>query len=136
MSDERVKDAKTLIDGGRWEFGFYAAGYAVECALKACVLARMVHTGWVFDQTNIKVDECRTHNFTKLIQIAGLGDELIARLKASALASDGFAPNWNTAKAWDVSTRYEPKSEAEARAIYSAITDEPDGVLTWIRNYW
>jgi HEPN domain-containing protein len=50
MSEERIQDAKVLIDGGRYEFGYYAAGYAVECALKSCLLARMVHTAWVFEE--------------------------------------------------------------------------------------
>jgi hypothetical protein len=49
MANERIKDTKALIDGKRWEFAYYAAGYAVECALKSCVLARMIYTGWVFD---------------------------------------------------------------------------------------
>ena len=33
MAEERVKDAKALLDGGRWEFAYYVSGYAVECAL-------------------------------------------------------------------------------------------------------
>src|SRR5438552_17336 len=66
MAEERIKDAKALIDGGRWEFAYYATGYAVECALKSCLLARMIHTGWVF-QEKVKVDECLTHDFQKLI---------------------------------------------------------------------
>ena len=58
MAEERLKDAKALIDGGRWEFAYYAAGYAVECALKSCILARMIDTGLVF-QEKFKGDECR-----------------------------------------------------------------------------
>ena len=76
MANERIKDAKALIDGKRWEFAYYAAGYAVECALKSCLLARMIYTGWIFDDNVKKVDDCRTHDFLKLIHIAGLSDEL------------------------------------------------------------
>ena len=50
MAKERLKDAETLIDGSRWEFSYYAAGYAIECALKSCILARMIHTGWIFKE--------------------------------------------------------------------------------------
>jgi len=39
MAEERLRDAKALLDGQRWEFAYYSAGYAVECALKSCVLA-------------------------------------------------------------------------------------------------
>ena len=48
MADERVLHARVLLQGRRWAFAYYNAGYAVECALKACVLSRMILTGWVF----------------------------------------------------------------------------------------
>ena len=97
MANERIKDAEALIDGKRWEFAYYAAGYAVECALKSCVLARMIYTGWVFDDdVKKKVDDCRTHEFLKLIQIAGLWDELNNALKTSLAAGDEFVGNWDT----------------------------------------
>ncbi|NJR43126.1 MAG: HEPN domain-containing protein, partial [Akkermansiaceae bacterium] len=41
LAEERVRDAEALLAGGRWEFAYYSAGYAVECALKSCLLARM-----------------------------------------------------------------------------------------------
>ena len=136
MADERIKDAKALIDGGRWEFVYYTAGYAVECALKACVLARMIHTGWIFEEEVKRVEECGTHDFTKLIHIAGMLDDLNARLRQSAATSDYFVDNWNTVKKWTVTSRYKATPEADATELYAAITDEPCGVLRWIRNYW
>jgi HEPN domain len=136
MAEERIKDAKALIDGNRWEFAYYAAGYAVECALKSCLLARMIYTGWVFDENVTKVDACRTHDFLELIRIAGLRDELNNALKASSAAGGEFAKNWDTVNKWKVSSRYEPKTEAEAQGLYAAITDDPHGVLKWIQNFW
>ncbi len=131
MAEERIKDAKVLLDGGRWEFAYYAAGYSVECALKSCLLARMIYTAWVFEE-KWKAQECLTHDFGDLVKLAGL----ILELKAKQAASPVFAVNWGTAVLWKVSSRYESKSEAEARALYAAITDDPDGVLQWTRNYW
>lgn len=136
MAQERIKDAKALIDGGRWEFTYYVAGYAVECALKSCVLARMIHTGWVFNESVKNVADCRTHDFQKLVGIAGILGDLNARLKESAISSDGFVDNWQTVVAWTTTSRYEAKSQAEARKLYDAISTEPDGVMKWIRNYW
>src|ERR1700730_8700239 len=86
MAEERVKDAKALLDGGRWEFAYYAAGYAVECALKACLLARMIHTAWVF-QEKWEAKACLTHDFGKLIDLAGMRDELNNQLAATAAAA-------------------------------------------------
>lgn len=45
LAEARIQDAKALIDGGRADLAYYVAGYAVECALKSCTLARMIHTG-------------------------------------------------------------------------------------------
>jgi hypothetical protein len=50
LTDMRLLDAQALLAAGRWKFAYYAAGYAVECALKSCVLSRMVETGWVFEE--------------------------------------------------------------------------------------
>jgi hypothetical protein len=135
LAEERIKDAKALLDGQRWAFAYYVAGYAVECALKSCLLARMIHTGWVFqDKANIK--DCLTHDFGELIKLAGLKPELDAQLAASASAGGEFVGYWGTVSLWQVTSRYLAKSQVEAEALYEAITHDPHGVLKWVRNYW
>src|SRR5262249_15880684 len=59
---KRARDAKALIDGGRWEFAYYVAGYAIECALKSCVLASMIRTGLVFEDKFNNAKECLAHD--------------------------------------------------------------------------
>jgi hypothetical protein len=135
MAEERLKDARTLLDGGRWEFAYYASGYAVECALKSCILARMIETAWVFTE-KWQASVCLTHEFEKLVELAGLTKIRNDHLKASSAAGGEFAANWGTAEKWTVTSRYEGKTEAEAKALYAAIADEPYGVLRWIRTYW
>ena len=135
MAEERLKDAKALLDGGRWAFAYYAAGYSVECGLKSCILARMIHTARIFEEKwDAKV--CLVHEFGKLVHLAGLVDKLNESPKASAAAGGEFAVNWNAAKDWTVTSRYEAKTETEARELYAAIADEPHGVLRWIRKHW
>jgi HEPN domain len=136
LSQEWITDAKALMEGGRWGTAYYLAGYAVECALKSCVLSRMIHTGWIFREDVESILECRTHDLIKLVEIAGMREYLNARLTASASAKDGFVENWDTVSAWTVISRYQPKPEADTTKLYAAITDEPHGVLKWIRNYW
>lgn len=97
MAEERLKDAKTLIEGGRWEFAYYAAGYAVECSLKSCILARMIHTGLIFDK-DPKAKDCLIHDLEKLVSLAGLRDQLNEKLDASFAAGREFGDNWFTAK--------------------------------------
>jgi hypothetical protein len=142
MAEERIRDAKALLDGGRWEFAYYTAGYAVECALKACLLARMIHTGWVFEE-KWEAKVCLTHDFAKLIDLAGMRNELNDKLATSAAAAPAggqaggaFSGYWGTVLKWKVESRYQPRTEAEARGLYEAITHDPDGVLLWNKNYW
>jgi HEPN domain len=119
MAEERIKDAKAFLKSKRWEFAYYVAGYAVECALKSCLLSRMTITGWLFDDdvkdVRQRVDECRTHEFPKLIKNAGMLDELNKKLKESAAAGGEFVANWNIIGAWKSTSRYEARTEAEAR---------------------
>jgi hypothetical protein len=91
----------------------------------------MIHTGWVF-QEKAKINECLTHNFGELINLSGLSDELNTQLAANA----AFVGNWGLTTQWKVTDRYEKKTEADAKALYAAITDDPGGVLIWIMNYW
>ena len=135
MAEERILDAAALINGSRWAYAYYVAGYAVECALKSCVLARMIHTGGVFQDKKF-AEWCWTHDFGELVKLAGMTQELNARLAASAAAGGAFVANWGTVTQWNEMSRYELKAEAGARALYGAIIDDPDGVLRWIRNYW
>src|SRR5262249_46691526 len=135
MAEERIKDARALIRGKRWEFAYYAAGYSIECALKSCILAQMIYTAWVFEEKWNAAD-CRVHDFGKLVQLAGLTTELKARRAASASSGDQFDSNWGTVVAWKPESRYAPRTEAEARKLFDAITHKPDGVSLWLKNYW
>jgi hypothetical protein len=131
LAQERILDVDALIKGGRWSFAYYIAGYAVECALKSCFLARMIYTGWVF-QEKAKIAECLTHDFEELVKLSGLLPELNDQLASNT----AFVGNWGTAIQWKVTDRYGHKTEAEAKSLYAAITADPDGVLKWIMNYW
>ena len=106
-------------------------GYAVECALKSCVLAQMIHTGDVFTSKRF-AEECFTHDFGTLVRLAGLTPMLNAELAANP----AFVGFWTTAALWTETSRYQQKTQAEADALYLAITDNANGVMRWIRNYW
>ncbi len=48
LSDERISDARALLAANQWPGAYYLAGYALECALKSCVLAYIDRTGIIF----------------------------------------------------------------------------------------
>jgi hypothetical protein len=68
----------------------------------------------------------------KLVNLAGLD----AEFGAACGANPTLNAYWGVAKDWKETSRYELKSEAEARALLEAVTNEPDGVLRWIRSRW
>jgi HEPN domain-containing protein len=37
LSNARIREAKILFEAGEFSGAYYLAGYAVECALKACI---------------------------------------------------------------------------------------------------
>lgn len=131
MANERILDAGALRAAGRWAYAYYVAGYAVECALKSCILAQMINTGGVFTSKKF-AEECFTHDFGTLVKLAGLTPMLNAELATNA----AFVGFWGTAILWKETSRYEQKTQPEADALYLAITDNPNGVMRWIQNYW
>ena len=94
----------------------------------------MIHTAWVFEE-KWNARDCLTHDFDKLVRLAGLTPELNARRRPAA-SGDMFDSNWTTVVKWKVTSRYTSKTEADARDLFAAITHKPDGVLRWLKKYW
>ena len=84
LADDRVADAKALLDPGRWGCAYYVAGYAVECALKACI-AKLMKSEEFPDKTF--AEKCWTHNLAQLLALAGLKADLDAAMQADAQSS-------------------------------------------------
>jgi HEPN domain-containing protein len=40
LATERLDDAAALLNAGRYAGSYYVSGYAIECALKACIARR------------------------------------------------------------------------------------------------
>jgi HEPN domain len=129
LADRRIADAKVLIDGGRYDAGYYMAGYSVECGLKACV-ANLWKVE-AFPERSF-VPAVYIHDLKKLIDLAGLK----AVFDADTGANGALFGYWGTVLAWTEHTRYDDKDEVAARELYEGITDNPDGVLLWIKRYW
>jgi HEPN domain-containing protein len=130
ISEIRRRDAATLLKARQYSGAYYLIGYAVECALKACV-AKQVRR---YDFPDRKLaNEVFTHDVEKLMSLAGLAPEL----KKEIEANKPLELNWAVVKDWSESSRYEIGiTEAQARDLYLACTARRDGVLNWIRRRW
>jgi hypothetical protein len=131
LAEDRVLDAQALLAAGRWSGAYYLAGYAVECGLKACVLAHVERTGIIFVDKKY-AEKCWTHDLKELVKLA----ELEVTRAQDCGANPALEANWRKAFAWSEMARYEQKTEAEARDLFGAVTENVNGVLPWIRVRW
>lgn len=137
LTKRRVKEAKILYENKCFEGAYYLLGYAVECALKACI-AKQVQQ---YDFPDKKLaNESYTHNLINLIKTANLYEALNkSEYKSVKL-------NWsiitkttnNTSVAWSEMIRYHTDSisEVQAKDFFDAVIDENEGILKWLENYW
>ena len=131
LADIRIKEAIALAglptplpDGA-----YYLAGYAVECALKACIASTYNQHDWPEKKF---VDKCHTHSLLELVQLAGLR----AAFDSDTNANNALAQNWDVAKDWNEQSRYNRHSLQKAQKLISAIADLSNGVLPWIKVHW
>lgn len=133
LARDRILDVQTLLQAGRWSAAYYLTGYVVECALKSCLL-RHLDTGVIFrDKKYLKsLADCWTHDFEELVALAGLEREFGLARGANPVL-EAF---WSVAKDWKETSRYEVKTEQEAKDLFEAVNNDPDGVLRWIQTRW
>jgi HEPN domain-containing protein len=129
ISGTRLREAQALLDAGFPDGAYYLAGYAVECALKACIAKRTREHD--FPEKKLANDSY-THDLGKLIQLALLEDELDMAIENEPKMDR----NWTLVQRWSETSRYEQKTLADCRALIGAIEDQPGGLLPWLRKRW
>lgn len=132
LAERWLVDAKSLLDDHRWSAAYYAAGYAIECGLKACILARVAATPEVIFEERRFSEKCWTHSPEELVKLAGLQ----AALTADMATNPVLLSSWRIVKDWSEQSRYATTSHWEAKRLHKAITDKANGVMPWIRVRW
>ena len=126
----RVKEARVLLDNRCYEGAYYLLGYTIECALKACIAKQTKRYDFPDRKT---ANDSYVHDLEKLLNISGLKVQHQAQMQSDK----NFEVNWATVKDWKEDKRYTVSiSEAEARDLYSAVTERNHGVLTWLKKLW
>ncbi|MEZ6072144.1 MAG: HEPN domain-containing protein [Pirellulales bacterium] len=129
----RLKDAEALLDNGRWHAAYYLAGYAVECALKSCILRFVENTPEIIFEDKRYSEKCWKHDFGELVKQADLEEDRKLRIENNP----GFAGYWGIASRWTEISRYDTNvTEPQANDLYEAISHDPDGVLQWLQIHW
>jgi hypothetical protein len=129
LAELRLAEAKTLLDAEKFDGAYYLCGYAIECALKACIAKKTKEHDFPDKAT---VQDSYTHDLIRLINISGLKSN-----HDEAIESDeDFKNYWSVVKDWKEISRYKFHPPKDACALYQAVADEEKGVLKWIKQHW
>jgi HEPN domain-containing protein len=129
LSRIRLKEAKALLKGGMADGAYYLAGYAVECALKACIAKETKR--YEFPEKE-RVFSSYSHKLQDLVKVAGLEQVLAGLVRTSP----EFRTNWETVRFWSEQSRYQRHQRQEAEKLLMAVGDRPHGVISWIKVHW
>jgi len=128
LAELRVREAGALLRTRNPAGAYYLSGYAIECALKACIARRARR-----HEFPLKADYVRrlyTHNLEELLRLA----ELEAHLESEMKTNTALATNWGVVKSWSEESRYQI-SGLNGKDLNNAV-GAPDGVLAWIKQRW
>jgi HEPN domain-containing protein len=130
LAELRLKEATVLLNAGLYEGTYYLVGYAIECALKACIAKQTSSDD--FPPSPDLVHKVYSHKLAVLLEVAGLD----ASLRMDSRADSSLDAYWVIVKDWSEQSRYERRSLNEANELYRAIVDPDHGVLQWIQKHW
>jgi HEPN domain-containing protein len=128
LAEARLKDAQVLFQSQRFDGAYYLAGYAVECALKACIAKKTKRHDFPGKDFAQKVF---VHDVARLLEIAGLAQ----RFEQESRSHPEFGYHLTTVKDWSERSRYETHGGEKALAMLKAVA-HPQGVLACIKEFW
>ncbi len=102
LADFRIQEAEGLLKLGLSDGAYYLAGYAVECALKACIAKNVKEFDYPPPQ-KVVAESYYTHDLNKLLTAAKLSNTL----KADGTTNPGLEKKWQTVQDWSEQARYE-----------------------------
>jgi hypothetical protein len=129
MAQTKLDDAILLLKNRRFSSAYYLSGYAVELGLKACITVQIAADTLPDKAFITKVYD---HRLPILVGLAGLTAQLTQQQNSDV----NFAANWALVAQWSPESRYETTDPYTAQTMLDAISNQPSGVLEWIRQYW
>lgn len=130
LADLRAREAGVLLAAKCYDGAYYLAGYAVGCALKACIAKRTRRHD--FPPPRSEVEACYTHDLTRLMKVAGLDKDFAAAEAADPVLSD----SWDLVREWSEQARYARIARSRAINLIRAVIDAQHGVLPWSKTRW
>lgn len=129
LANLRAQEAQVLFRGKQFSGAYYLAGYAVECALKACIAKRYKRHD--FPDRRV-VNDSWTHDLRKLASLAEIDEARLERSSRDAV----FRRNWDLITLWSEESRYRTTDRSACRAFLDAIMESEHGFIPWISQRW
>jgi hypothetical protein len=99
IARERLSDAETLLNAGRYNGAVYLCGYSIEIALKHKICLTLSWTGFPSTTREFeKFKSLKTHDLDVLLSFTGIE----TTLKATYLVE------WSAVGIWNPEARYNP----------------------------
>jgi HEPN domain-containing protein len=128
LSRVRLSEARALLKAGLPDGAYYLAGYAVECALKACIAKETQR--YEFPEKK-RVNASHTHDLKELVRIAELQSEFRIAVDGDPL----LLKYWDVVQSWSEQSRYLKHFPESAQALIEAVGDRNHGVIKWVKHY-
>jgi hypothetical protein len=128
LAELRAREAAALLRTRNPIGSYYLSGYAVECALKACIAKQTRRHE--FPLSVKYVNSVYTHRLEKLLELADLDQQLRQDMRTNTV----LARNWAIVRDWSEESRY-VTSGLNGRDLHTALIG-PDGVFSWIKQRW
>jgi HEPN domain-containing protein len=128
LAETRLSEAQVLFHNRKFDGAYYLAGYAVECAIKACVARKTQR--FDFPDKGLAT-QVYTHDLTELLKPAGLAQIF----KEEFRTDPALEVKWVVVKDWSEQSRYGSHSRRKAKDMINAVGDDR-GILACIKKYW
>jgi HEPN domain-containing protein len=125
----RLQEARALLRARHPDGAYYLAGYAVECALKACAARGFLEHDIPKREVVLGL---YTHDLRRLLVPAGLEEAFGAAVSADR----ALERSWRTVTTWSEASRYATWAASQAARLIGAIDNPENGVLPWIERHW
>lgn len=97
IAKERLADAETLFDAGRFDGATYLCGYVMEIILKLRICKTLRWEGFPESKREFeKYSSFKTHDFDSLLHLSGAEDKV----------KQLYLSEWSTVKTWTPELRY------------------------------
>lgn len=115
LSTDKIEDAATLLENGRFAASYYIAGYALEIVLKFRIAKQL---NW----PTINIDDhkfLKTHQLNDLVKYTGVYADVLKM------------PEWNFCRKWTEELRYQDSRQI-SQDIAAKMLDYTRRLVAWL----